>query len=454
MTLRRLPTDFRVLEALDGAWLAALSPTPSPHYPHAVYALTKVGQTTPEAVAHLAKALGVPAGQVAYAGLKDKHAQTIQHVTVPAPSATNQANPIAHPSELRGPHWSARLVGWTQEPIPAAAIARNHFEIVVRDLTRDAARQLLAAAEWLVGSAIDFGAPIPLWLLPNYFGDQRFGSARHHQGFAARALIQGDFETALKLLIATPARKDSGARRAFTRACASAWGGGDWQALARSLPAIPERRAVESLANSKGESSDDFKQAFAALPNFLQQLCVDAYQSHIWNAAAARCIIAEATVAHAPPDAPTHDTTIRFGPPALALPQSDLDLLARDGPFGTLLFAPTPTLESLTSHLLAMPAPDAVASPASDPRTVPYLQAALEAEGLKPERMTIPGLRRPRFAGAARPLIAQVESLTIQRPEPDELSNQRARAGRWKLALHFTLPRGAYATTLLRALGH
>ncbi len=448
MTLRRLPTDFRVVEALDKAWVAALRPTPSPHHRHAVYALTKVGQTTPEGVAHLAKALGVPAGQIAYAGLKDKHAQTTQHVTVPTASAANLAKAPACPSELQGPHWSARLVGWSKEPVAAAAIARNLFEIIIRDLTRDAANQFLAAADWLVGSAIDFDSPVPFALIPNYFGDQRFGSARHHQGFAARALIQGDFESALKLLIATPARKDSGARRTFTRACANAWAGGrgdggDWQALARSLPALPERRAIESLANSKGKSSDDFKQAFAALPNILQQLCVDAYQSHLWNAAAARCIIAGAAAANA-----------QSASLPKALPQTDPDLLARDGPFGTLLFAATPTLEPLISHFLAMPAPDALTSPASDPRTTPHLQTVLEAEGLTFDQLAIPGLRRPRFAGGPRPLIAQVDSLTIHEPELDELSNQPACARRWKLALQFALPRGAYATTLLRAFGH
>ncbi len=442
VTLRRLPTDFRVIEALDRGWLDGLSPTATPDHPNALYVLTKVGQTTPEAVAHLARALAVPTGRIAYAGLKDKHAQTTQHVTVPAPITANRAGVRADLArELQGPHWSARLIAWAREPIPAGAIARNRFEIVIRDLTRGAVNQLLAAADWLVGTPVAFNTPVGACLIPNYFGDQRFGSARHHQGFAARALIQGDFEGALKLLIATPARKDSGARRTFTRACASAWGQRDWRALARVLPALPERRAIESLAQSSDKTQDAFRDAFAALPNFLQQLCVDAYQSFLWNAAAARCVIDHASAAPSVANA----SPSREGPDS-----PGLDLLTREGAFGTLVFATSHALAPLTTRQLAMPSPDALAPPTVDSRTKPCLVAALQAEGLTLDQLTIPGLRRPRFGGAPRPLVAHVDAFTIHEPEPDELARQK---GRWKLAVGFALPRGAYATTLLRALG-
>jgi tRNA(Glu) U13 pseudouridine synthase TruD len=73
----------------------------------------------------------------------------------------------------------------------------------------------------------------------------------------------------------------------------------------------------------------------------------------------------------------------------------------------------------------------------------------LAAEGLTIDRLRIPGLRRPAFSEAARPLFAAASGATVTASEPDYLG----RAGRLKRTLRFNLPRGAYATVLLRALG-
>src|SRR5437870_12332522 len=81
MTIRRLPADFLVTERLRDPFARAIG-EPAAGRPHAVYRLTKESLTTPEAASKVAAALGVKGGAVAYGGLKDKHARTIQHVSV------------------------------------------------------------------------------------------------------------------------------------------------------------------------------------------------------------------------------------------------------------------------------------------------------------------------------------------------------------------------------------
>ena len=54
---------------------------------------------------------------------------------------------------------------------------------------------------------------------------------------------------------------------------------GRWAEALRKLPPCPARAAVEVLA-----LGGDFREAFAALPYFIQQINVEAYQSYLWNA--------------------------------------------------------------------------------------------------------------------------------------------------------------------------
>lgn len=424
MTIRRHPEDFRVVERLTRAWSAKIAPPGSAGGFAGdwfeVWRVEKTSLTTPEAAARLAKARGVGAGAVAHAGLKDKHAQTTQHMTAP----TRQPGAALDP--LDGPGWSATLVGYAPKAIGPAAIESNGFTIVVQGL--DAAR-----AEAMAGRAMALGwggpgnANGPLMV--NYFGAQRFASARHGEGFAARHLTRGEFGAALRLLIGTPARKDSGVRRAFTRACAQHWG--DWATLLPLLPRCPERRPVELLAAGGSE-----REAFAALPNFIQQMAVDAYQSHLWNRAAARL----ARVIAGGPDG-------ALGAPDPGSPREGDELVF-------------PRHERIGVEWLGlacpMPAPEGEAqSPGADSCAArawrDAMDAVLQDEGLRREDLRVPGLRRPVFGGAPRPLLFRATGFDL-RPCPRD-HGDGADTGRVAVEARFDLPRGAYATVLLAALG-
>lgn len=391
-----------------------------------VWRVEKTSLTTPEAAARLAKARGVSAGAVAHAGLKDKHAQTAQHMTLPARAPGVAIGPAS------GPGWSATLVGYAPKPIGPEAIEGNAFTIVVRGLDAGRAGAMAGRAMalgWGGPSATTEaqpGAPGPLFV--NYFGAQRFGSARHGEGFAARHLLRGEFGAALRLLIGTPARKDSGVRRAFTRACAQHWG--DWAGLLPLLPRCPQRRAIEVLAAGASE-----REAFAALPNFEQQMAVDAYQSHLWNRTAARLARA-----------------IAGGPDGAIVAPDPGSTSAED----QLVFP-------LRAHIgdswlgVSMPMPSAdveKGGPAPGEPAVAWrdaMDAVLGEEGLRREDLRVPGLRRPAFGAAPRPLLVRAGGFDLGPRWQDALDG--AEPGRVSLEARFDLPRGAYATVLLAALG-
>lgn len=440
LTIRRHPSDFRVIERPDPAFLASLAVQPSRDARYAIYELAKVGLATPEATARVARALGTRAGMIQYAGLKDKHAQTTQLIATPMTAIRGRAPSTVKEEARKGEaqptasNWSARLLGFSTHELDARAILGNRFEIIVRSLDHAAAKEMDRRANML---AVGHDA----LRIVNYFGAQRFGSARHGQGFVARRLIEGDFEGALRLAIATPARKDVGKARVLTRTLAQKWGA--WEELAKTLPQIPERRAIEALA--KGAS---FKDAFTLLPYFTQTMYVEAYQSHLWNDAARRI-----AMAIAPSQRDRSSADDEFGPmefPRARLAQSrvnedELEGKHAEGDASAEDLAPPATWASCIMPVLAK------GSELQEPWG-PFAAEALEAEGIALEKLTIPGLRRPFFGAADRTLFVDATGFALGAWEADEDAPENSSKG-LKRHVAFDLPRGAYATVVLRALG-
>lgn len=405
VTIRRQPDDFHVSESLSPAVAARFAKEWSPATPLVVYRLTKTSLTTPEATVRLAKLLRVRPGDVQHAGLKDKHAVTEQHVTV---KIADMHGARRLKEAVDGPALSAQRVAFAPEPASAEWIGVNSFRIVVRDLSRAASDEMDRRAALLSdGLDVDPVSNGPQLLVTNYFGDQRFGSARHGQGFAGAAICRGDYGTALKLLIGTPARKDSGVRKTLTRALAQHWG--KWDVALEQTPRCPPRAAVELLA--RGGS---FQEAFAVLPYIDQRMAVEAYQSHLWNRIAAACMLSVGEM----------------------MSNEDHLVFARASAVG----------EALRALRVVMPA----ASAQYEGPLAPIVKQVLDDERLTLDQLRVSGLRRPSFDSFERPLMVHAKSWSISAPEVDELTEGGKRL---KRTVAFALPSGAYATVVLRALG-
>lgn len=399
MVIRRIPEDFVVNETLVSGVADLISELPGPGLSFAAFLVTKTSLTTPEAGARLARAIGLKPSEVTWAGLKDKHAITTQHMT-----ARVASDPLRLPRSIEQPGLNAVLVGWSRTPADASWIGENRFKITIRSLDAHDIQRFNAGIDRLRS-----GGPAGPIRFVNYFGEQRFGSARHGEGFAARPLITGDFEGALKLLVATPARKDTGDRRLATRFLAQKWG--RWAEILADLPRTPERRAIEILAKTRNGRA-----AFDALPNLNKVMCVEAYQSHLWNRIAAR--------------------TAGVPEPASA------DQDAPESPPQPASIAP-----ELIGLDLPTPGPEATFHPLSEP----HARTILAEEGITLDQLRVPGLRRPAFGAALRPLIAEARALTLSAPEPDTLARP-ASSKALLLRVEFSLPRGSYATVLLKAI--
>lgn len=148
--IRRHPEDFIVEEVLK------FEPTGSGE--HVFMWVEKRGANTDWVARQIARALGAKRGDVAYAGMKDRHAVTRQWFSVGG--VRDEALDL---SALGDGEWRVLHAVRHNKKLRHGAIKANRFCITVRDIEgdRDAFAQRLASVE-REG-------------VPNYFGEQRFG---------------------------------------------------------------------------------------------------------------------------------------------------------------------------------------------------------------------------------------------------------------------------------------
>lgn len=148
--LRAAPEDFFVDEDLGFV--------PDGSGEHVFVRVEKRGANTPWVARELARFAGLPAQEIGYAGLKDRHAVTRQTFSVPLPLKRElDWSTLVH-AEFR----VIEAVRHSRK-LKRGALRRNRFRIVLREIGGDR-----AAAESRLETLAQRG-------VPNYFGEQRFG---------------------------------------------------------------------------------------------------------------------------------------------------------------------------------------------------------------------------------------------------------------------------------------
>jgi len=357
----------------------------------AFYRLDKAGWTTPDALDLIRKRLKVDLRRLSYAGLKDRHAHTRQYLTI--------HNGPAHDLDHQTIH--LHYLGRLGAAYTSGDIRCNRFGITLRDL--DEAQV----------SEIDHRLEVVARLgVPNYFDDQRFGSVAGGE-FIAAHLVRGRFEEALRLALTAPYAFDRAEQKREKQILRDHWG--DWAACRAALPRGHAWGVVEYLRIRNG----DFRGAVGRLRPELRGLYLSAYQSHLWNRTLARWLDQHA-------GAPLRRISLRLGEVPLAEHLSD---------------EATRALADL--HL---PLATSRWKPEEDDPRLPLVEAVLAEEGLTLRDMQVRGVRELFFSRGDRPALARVDALETA------WADDERHPGRKKLTLSFRLPRGSYATLVVKAI--
>jgi tRNA pseudouridine13 synthase len=228
---------------------------------YAVFRLAKREWDTFDLLDLLARRLGVRSADISVGGFKDRFGSTEQLVSVRIPPG---GRPKAWERGLREKNFTLELAGYGPDPVTARSIRGNAFTITLRDLDPTLLPRYRERAEGL-----------RRWGLPNYYDEQRFGSARHGKGFMGKELFLGHRERALRLYF-EPSRHDDRRSRALKSRVIEAWG--HWERCLES--AFGEyRRVLEYLR----EHPRAWRQALLRIDRRFLLFVLNAYQSYLFN---------------------------------------------------------------------------------------------------------------------------------------------------------------------------
>lgn len=368
---------------------------------YSLYRLTKEHIGTLEAIHAVAQAWRVDSRDIAFGGLKDKHAKTIQYLTI-------QHGP---PQDLQQKSFQLQFLGQADRPYTAQDIQGNRFAIRLRSIPTELKPEL----EKILRN--------PTLGVPNYFDDQRFGSLGESQQFCAEPWCRGDYERALWLALADYNPHDRPREREQKQLLQEHWG--DWAWLSQHLDRSHRREAADILARNPR----DFRVALTVIRHDLRGLYLAAFQSHLWNELLAHWI-EQLTGA---------------------------ELIRVKGAAGELIFPQKITpelLQTLSTTEIPLPSARITEWP---PSFEPIIRSIMARYEMTPKQIRVKYPRDTFFSKGERKALTKVQNLEYHwEPSQSESSvedeSASPSANREDLLLRFILPRGSYATMLIRWL--
>ncbi len=394
--------DFRVDEI-------SAYPRPDPAGRFTILRIESQGWEQHELAEAIARQLRLPRHAVQWAGTKDRRAVTERLFSYLGELA---------PSELDLPRTRVIETYRAREGLRLGDHFGNRFDLRLRALAGSAADAEHAYRATLEALRMAGG-------IPNFYGPQRFGEVRPITHEVGRAIVQGDFARAVEIyLAAVPAgdeRPVDPARIAY---------GQDHDA-AKALRDFPreyrfERSLLEHLA--RGHSPE---RALRALGRELRLLFVHAYQSLLFN----RWLSERHIRGLALSEATVGDWILRRARDGTVRGEDAVPVEADNLPECSALVTRGQALVGgpLVGFETRVPA-----GPGGE-----ILKAVLDEEGLDPRAFKLPTTPELASRGSWRPALVPLPpiELEIGSTPGDPLPSARFR---------FTLPRGSYATVLLR----
>lgn len=356
---------------------------------HSYVVIEKRGVTTLEAIRRLSRALGVTDREIGYAGMKDSRGITSQTLSLPRVEPDRILS-------LSLPGIRILSVARHRNKLKPGHLAGNRFSIRVRGVAADAAERAVAVLQVLSARGV-----------PNYFGLQRYGGLGNSHRIG-KALLRGDYRGAVDEIMGDP----DVVRDERWRHAVEAYRRGD---LAASLDSFPghcrtEREILQRLL----KRPEAYQRALDAVSPKLRKLYLSAYQSSLFDRVLESRLDRIDTLE-------TGDLAFRHDNGACFLVE---DRAAEAERVRDFQISPTGPMFGCKMKL-----------PEGLPRETE--EAVLLAEGLELASFNPPGGLR--MEGERRPLRIPLRELSMDMDDDG-------------LLLGFSLPKGAYATSVLREI--
>ncbi|MCQ1536340.1 tRNA pseudouridine(13) synthase TruD [Methanosarcina sp. KYL-1] len=374
--------------------------------------ITKRDWDTHHFTRSLAKILQISQKRIGVAGTKDKRALTTQKISIFDLDASEIERVRLKDIELK-------VLGRSKKSVELGDLTGNEFIITIRNIDTPVpeTKALLAKAteEILTAGGV-----------PNFFGVQRFGAVRPVTHLVGKAIVEGSFEKASMMYIAEPfpeEPEETKKARQFVK---------ETRDFKEGLKTYPLRLGHErAMMNHLIANPDDFAGSFLVLPKNLYRMFVHAYQSYIYNIILCRRIerglplnqavdgdvVCFRNEAGLPDSSKTEKVTSET--------VSAMNRLIKRG--RAFITAPLPGFK--TEFASGIPGE--------------IEQEVLEEFKVPLEGFNIEEIPEMSSKGTRREILLQVEPKF-------EVSEDELNPGKSKAVLEFMLPKGSYATTVLR----
>lgn len=225
---------------------------------HCYLTIEKRGVATLEAIRRIARALHVQELDIGYAGMKDATGVTRQTISIQR----------IRPEDVIGRELDGikvlSAVRHTNK-LKLGHLKGNRFRIAIRDVSPAAAETVPVILSILAGRGV-----------PNYFGYQRYGSLGNSHLIGA-AMVRRDWQGAVDGLIGEP----EAVRDEEWRAAIVAYRQGD---LAGAMRLMPRHcRSEHDVLQRLAARPDKWEKAFSAVHPRLKKLYLSAYQSSLFD---------------------------------------------------------------------------------------------------------------------------------------------------------------------------
>jgi len=366
---------------------------PSGQGEHVYCEIEKIGITTFDAIDRLADALRVHQRDIGYAGMKDAHAVTRQIFSIVGTDESVVMNLNIPGMRIL---WAARH----GNKLRLGHLKGNRFAVKIRDVNPTDVVKLSPGVEILNRRG-----------MPNYFGEQRFGR-RGNNHLLGAALLRGDDQAVLKILLGTPDPKLDDPRQRAARETF------DKNKFADSMKLWPRSCGMERRILARFIKTNRAVAAVGAVDQRIRRLWISALQSELFNLTVAARIneldqVMDGDLAE------KHDNgaVFRVESAAVEQPRCTAFEISPTGP--------------LTGYRMTLP----------HGRPLEIEQTIFANHGLRPSDFRVAG--RHKVKGARRSLRVRPEDLELASGVDEHGSH---------ITAAFTLPAGSFATVFLREL--
>jgi tRNA pseudouridine13 synthase len=374
--------------------------------------LKKNNWETHHLIRDLSRKLGISQKRIGFAGTKDKRAVTTQKISIYDLNLEDINDVTLKDSEMN-------YIGRSDKSVELGDLIGNEFSITVRssDLNID---ELYNQLEIITKDIKQMGGT------PNFFGVQRFGSTRPVTHIVGESLVRGDPEDAALKYIASAfpeEPEDTKTARKYVY---------ETKDYIEGLKLYPLRLRYErSMMDYLIKNPDDYSGAFNVLPRNIQRIFVHAYQSYLFNK-----ILCQRIKDGLPLNRAVEGDIVCFRNKA-GLPDTSRlqevtstnidgmnNLIKRNRAF-------------VTAPLIGYQTEFSSGKPGEIEKKI------FDETGLSTEDFKVPSTPELASKGVRREILLHTEPSF--KADEDELN-----PGKSKAVLDFTLPKGSYATTLLR----